>query len=77
VAKRRLEGLYDEPRPGVPRSITDEDMGFARQFGSPTTSPLSTRPSAKAVDAPDDVESVASDGISSQVDPCRMMRSKK
>jgi len=25
-AERRLEGLYDEPRPGAPRSITDEDV---------------------------------------------------
>ncbi len=25
-AERRLEGLYDEPRPGAPRTITDEDV---------------------------------------------------
>ena len=25
-AKRRLEGLYDEPRPGAARKITDEDI---------------------------------------------------
>ena len=25
-AQRRLEGLYDEPRPGAPRTITDEDV---------------------------------------------------
>jgi transposase len=24
--ERRLEGLHDEPRPGVPRSITDDDV---------------------------------------------------
>ena len=25
--QRRLEGIYDEPRAGAPRTITDEDIG--------------------------------------------------
>jgi transposase len=49
---RRLQGLYDEPRPGAPRRITDEQVARVIRLTAeraPNGSPWTTRSMAQAV----------------------------
>jgi transposase len=50
-AERRLDGLYDEPRPGAPRRIGDEEIGETIRLTLETTPPDATHWSLRSMAA--------------------------
>lgn len=48
-AERRLDGLYDEPRPGAPRQITDEAVAETIRLTLETTPPDATHWSLRSM----------------------------
>lgn len=50
-AERRIDGLYDEPRPGAPRTITDEEIAETIRLTLETTPPDATHWSLRSMAA--------------------------